>query len=279
MKPILTILTALLFANSIHAQILVNATFETGNPSQGVFGTSKLAYYPGYSCAIDSSIARKGSKCVRFELRSTDPLMASGRRAELNMPTNSPINPNIRWFAWSEFLPPNYVSDPLNELHFQIADNSGLTAPNVAMWLRNNRWYVNQKYNYNGTNIETQTEISGNSSATLGGWDDWRIYYLPAIDNTGVLTVYRNGVEVFTTTGPNANNVGGSVYPSRYPNFGIYKWPWNNPGTYNPNVRILYFDEVMFGDSTATLSTFNLDNPPTYQNYLLTTKVAAQNRN
>ena len=98
MKTISVILAILTFGVS-NGQILVNATFETGNPSQGVFGTSKLAFYPGYSCAIDSTIARKGTKCARFELRSTDPLMASGRRAELNMPTASPLNAQMRWFA------------------------------------------------------------------------------------------------------------------------------------------------------------------------------------
>lgn len=242
-------------------QILTNTSWESGNVLQNLYSSSSLPYYPGYSAQIDSSVARVGSKSVRFILHDTDQLKASGRRSELTLSSTNPLNPQIRWYAFSEYLPANYVSDVLPEIHFQVADNSGLTAPNLALWLTNNRWYVNRKYNIGAGNVEVQTEITGGSLATLGGWNDWRIYYKQSIGNDGQIIVYRNGVQVFSHNGPNANAVNGVMVASRYPKFGIYKWRWNNPGTYNPKVRILYFDAVMYGDSTATLSTFNLPNP------------------
>lgn len=233
---------------------LLYADFESGNPLQGVFSTSSLPVYPGYSAQLDNTVSRRGTQSCRFELRSTDQLMASGRRSELTLSSTNPLNPLIRWYAWSEYLPSDYASDNLAEIHFQIADNTGMTAPNVALWLVNNQWFMNQKYNIGAGNVEVQTPISG--TANLGGWDDWVINYEPAIDSSGLLRLYRNGSLVFSTTGPNANSQGGQLVPSRYPKFGIYKWPWNNTGTYNPNTRVTYIDEVKYGGTSSSLNDF-----------------------
>ena len=143
----------------------------------------------------------------------------------------------------------------------QIADASGLTAPNVALWLWNNKWDVNRKWDTGSGPQEVLTEITG-SAATLGAWDDWRIRYVPAIDGSGIIQVYRNGTLVFSHTGPNANAVSGTMVASRYANFGIYKWRWKTPGTYYPNQRVAYYDKIMLGDSTSTLSTFNISGTP-----------------
>lgn len=257
MKHILTIL--FLLPLIVSGQILVNQNFNTGSLSP--FQTGKLAYYPGRSAQIVSDVVREGSGALRLELHDTDLLRASGRRAEINMPTGSEVNPDVVWYAWSHYLPANYISDALPELHMQIADASGLTAPNVALWLVNNKWYINRKYNIGAGNVEVNTEITG-SAATLGAWDDWRIRYVPAIDNSGIIQVYRNGTLVFSHNGPNANAVSGVMVASRYANFGIYKWRWNNPGTYYPNQRVAYYDAIMLGDLTATLSTFNITGTP-----------------
>lgn len=259
MKHIITILLALPLFSS--AQILVDADFNTGNPTQGIFQTGKLPYYPGRSAQIVSDVVREGAGALRLELHDTDVLRASGRRCEINMPTTSPINPDVVWYAFSHYLPANYISDALPELHMQIADASGLTAPNVALWLWNNKWYVNRKWDTGSGPQEVLTEIS-NSTAELGGWVDWRIRYVPAIDGSGIIQVYRNGNLVFSHTGPNANAVSGTMVASRYANFGIYKWRWNTPGTYYPNQRIAYYDAIMLGDSTATLSIFTITGTP-----------------
>ena len=239
---------------TITPSFLLYADFESGNPLQGVFSTSSLPVYPGYSAQLDNTVSRIGTQSCRFELRSTDSLMASGRRSELTLSSTNPLNPLIRWYAWSEYLPSDYASDNLAEIHFQIADNTGMTAPNVALWLVNNQWFMNQKYNIGAGNVEVQTPISG--TANLGGWDDWVINYEPAIDSSGLLRLYRNGSLVFSTTGPNANAQGGQLVPSRYPKFGIYKWPWNNTGTYNPNTRVTYIDEVKYGGTSSSLNDF-----------------------
>jgi hypothetical protein len=254
--------TILLILSQLYSegQILLQAGWESGNVLQGVFSSSSLPYYPGYSATIDSQYARVGSKSVKFQLNDTDRLVAAGSRSELTLTSTNPLNPSLRWFAWSEYLPANYASDILPEIHFQIADNTGLTAPNVAMWLRQNRWFINFKYNIGAGNVEIQQEIT-NSGATLGGWTDWVIYYLPAIDNTGIVELYRNGTLVYRRTGPNANAQGGVLVPSRYPKFGVYKWPWNNPGTYNPSQRITYVDEVKYGGASSQLSDFIIAPP------------------
>lgn len=263
MKHILTIFVTLLLTQAHAQKIRLSAGWETGDVLQGVFSISSLPVYPGYSAQIDSTVARVGSKCVKFILNSTDPLAAAGRRSELTLNSTNPLNPALQWYAWSEYLPADYVSDPLPEIHFQIADNSGMTAPNLALWLINNRWYVNRKYNIGAGNVEVQTEISGDSRANLGGWDDWRWYYKQSIGSDGEIKLYRNGVEVFSNTSPNANAVSGVMVDSRYPKFGVYKWRWNNPGVYFPSQRITYVDAVMYGDNTATLSDFDLSGTPT----------------
>ncbi len=243
--------------------ILVNADFETGDPLQGVFSSSSLLVYPGYSAAIDDTRSRTGSKSVRIELRSTDPLKALGRRSELAMNSGNPLNPSIRWYAFSIFIPENYINDTLAEIIFQVADNTGMTAPNLAIWIRNSEYFINRKWDTGSGPQEVQTKVTGDAKVARGSWDDWRIYYLPSITGSGLIKVYRNGALVFEYGGANANAQAGVLVPSRYCKVGCYKWPWNNPGAYYPNSRVFWFDNIMYGDDSCELSDFDLAEPPT----------------
>lgn len=266
MKKLLTIVFVLL-TTILHSQILLDKGWETGDILQSKFSPFSLAYTPysgypnGYSAQVSTDVARLGSKSLRLELRSTDSTVGGSKRAEIGIYTaDTAFNNNARWFAWSEYLPSDYTSDTRNELHFQIhSTTSGYTGPNVALWLRNNRWYLNQKYNATGTNVEVQTELS-NSIATLGGWTDWVVYFKPSITSDGEIKVWRNGSLVASVTGANANNVGGQVEAVRYPKWGVYKWPWATPGTYVPNKRVTYIDAVKCGGSQSTLQDFLIPN-------------------
>lgn len=263
MTKIIRILTAIIFAafavfaNIASAQITMTADFNSGDVTQGVFGTSKLPVYPGYSAQIVSDIVREGSGALRVELRSTDPLRALGRRAEINTPSTGAVNNDVEWYALSTYIPTGYINDTRSELFVQWADTSSGFNPVLAIWIRAGKYYLNQKYNSGSGNIEVQTELS-NSAVTPGVWDDWVIRYKRAINGTGVVQLWRNGTQVINITGANSNNIGGSMPPSVYFNAGWYKWPWNTDAVYYPNNRVIYIDAIRFGGKDSQLSDFNI---------------------
>jgi len=260
MKHIITILAALTCGVTT-GQITMIADFNSGDVTQGVFGTSKLPVYPGYSAQIVSDIVREGSGALRVELRSTDPLRALGRRAEINTPSTGAVNNNVEWYALSTYLPTDYIPDSKGEIFVQLPDTSDGFNPTLAIWIRNGKYYLNQKYNAGSGNIETQTELS-NSAVTPGVWDDWVIRFNRAINGTGVVQVWRNGTQVINLSGPNSNSIGGVMPPSVYFNTGWYKWPWNVDGTYYPNLRVIYIDAIRFGGKDSQLSDFNIADTP-----------------
>lgn len=268
MIRIITMLLLLPFSGG--AQILYSTGWESGDILQGKFSPFSLAYtsysgYPsGYSAQVTSEVSRAGSKALRLEVRASDSSVGGSKRAEIGIYTaDTAINNNARWFAWSEYLPADYVSDTRNELHFQVHSTAtGYTGPNVALWLRSNKWYLNRKWNSTGTNEEVQVELS-NSAAALGAWTDWVIFFRPSIGGDGEVKVWRNGELVASVTGPNANNVDGSLEAIRYPKWGVYKWPWSVPGVYYPSTRVVYIDEVRIGGKDAQLSDFTIDATPT----------------
>ena len=252
----------LIFSLSAKSQLLSWSDWETGDILQNwTFYPYSLAYtsytnYPnGYSARIDSSFAYSGRKCIRFQLRSTDSMVASGKRAEIYTPRNQRVSDSTYWIAWSQYLPLDYKADRLRELHLQISTSSAVN-PNVAIWLVNDNFSVNFKYDSAGTGrmVERNFPISS-PKAIKGRWVRWILYYKPGLNNTGRTTLYRDRVVVFDRIGANANRVNGQLETTgKYFKLGIYKWPWNTPGIYNPNQRILYYDDVRFYGKNSTIN-------------------------
>lgn len=243
--------------------ILVKADWESGDILQGVFAQFSLCNQPNDG-KISTDFARTGTKSMRFELNQTDKVCGGSMRAELYVQGSKAITPKLQWFAWSNLLPAVYAKDKNAEGHFQIHSKDSPTAgsPLFELWLQDDAWYVQQSFNLTATGKATQRLVKI-GSVDKGKWNDWVLHYVPSVNATGVLQLWRNAALVYNVQGPNFNNV---IDPTTqklvpegigYPKFGIYKWPWAKKSNWNSvTKRVTYVDRVMMGDENCTLKDF-----------------------
>lgn len=102
-----------------------------------------------------------------------------------------------------------------------------------------------------------------------GVWEDWVINRNFEDNNTGYIYLYRNGSLVWSRVGlPNYRRNSGDAPIPRIQH-GIYKWVWSDAGGNGwgegvplsaANAPIdIYYDEIRFGKSTATLADMLVD--------------------
>lgn len=261
MKIKYLLLIFLLLSTSTYSQLLFKTGWESGDILQNKFYRYSLAYTPysnypnGHSAKIDTTIFSTGKKSLKFELRDKDSSVSGGKRAELYVHSTDAIMKSVVWYSWSEYIPSNYLIDSRAELHMQVSMVNTPTNPNVALWLLNDKWYLNIKFDSAGTGIKIEKRfLISLPTVDKGKWTKWILYYKPSIKYDGRITLWKNGVKVFDRIGANANKINGALDISKYFKFGIYKWPWNIKGTYIPSTRITYFDDVAFYGPLTTVS-------------------------
>lgn len=245
--------------------ILLKADWEQGDMLQGIFAPYSLCNQPNDG-KISTDFARIGTKSMRFELNNSDKVCGGSKRAELYVQGSKPVTAQLKWFAWSNYLPAGYSKDSNAECHFQIHSKDSPTAgsPLFELSLQNDGWYVQQSYNLLGTGKAT-SRLKQIGLADKGKWNDWVLQFEPKVDTTGIMRLWRNGKLVYEYLGANFNNVidatTGKLIPEGpgYPKFGIYKWPWAKQANWNKvTKRVTYIDMVRMGDVNCTLADFKI---------------------
>lgn len=104
-----------------------------------------------------------------------------------------------------------------------------------------------------GRDWERLIQVYPDVAATDTGYtkDAWvhLIFHIRwALDSTGLIEVWYDGVKLHTITGPNMF----SGYPLPRWKLGIYKSDWNNGATTNVTLRVAYFDDVRMAGPEAT---------------------------
>ena len=78
-----------------------------------------------------------------------------------------------------------------------------------------------------------------------------------SVKDDGRIQMWRNDSLVLDVQGANFNVDNGKPVESPYMKFGIYKWRWkDNPGPFNPDRRVAYFDEIKMAREDARLEDF-----------------------
>lgn len=256
MKKIINLL--LLFIVTVlssKAQIAVYAGWEEGDVFQNIFWKGSIC--TAYGASISDSFARKGTKSVRFELRATDTICGASKRAELYIPC-SDSSQDIVWYAWSEYMPDNYAYDSHNELHFQLHDPTKFGPPLLGLWVTADRWKL--VHTFDTADVEKRKPSIKQydlGPVTKGVWVDWVLYANFKLDENGKIKLWRNGELLLDMAGANFNREKGQPQKQPYVKFGIYKWPWKDyTGPFNPDRRVLYFDEFKTGKEGSTLDDF-----------------------
>ncbi|MEU9574777.1 heparin lyase I family protein [Streptomyces massasporeus] len=178
---------------------------------------------------------RDGSHAARFELRKTDPIVSSSKRAEISQRDEQPANAE-RWYGFSINLASSWAYDTSAEIVSQwhqcdTACPGG--SPPLALLTDEGRW----KIDFRGQFLDL-------GAYTTGVWVDWVFHVTWRTDSSGVLQVWKNGERVVNRTG--ATHDGGPRSP--YFKFGIYKWDWNTGAPSSTTQRVMYYDALRLGD-------------------------------
>jgi hypothetical protein len=234
--------------------LLFETTFEDASAFNG---WSKEICRPSALTISSEVTPRKGKGVARFELLKSDVTNYNGFcRAEIHRESEADAE---RWFAFSNYLPADFVTDPMAEIIAQwheIPDwdkGENWRSPPISFGIQNGRYYV--KILWAAAPVNTNDTKDGEKDVDLGPvdksqWNDWVFHIRYSYKSDGILEIYKNKVKIFTLNGPNSFN------DENYPYFkvGIYKWAWNGWASYSPeSKRVLYYDEVRVGNKNANL--------------------------
>lgn len=195
------------------------------------------------SAQLSTATVRSGGYASRFELRDTDPIVSSSKRAELT--TSVPDSDNAeRWYGFSIYLPADtWGADPSAEVLAQWHQVSNNGSPPLSIDTRNGNWEV-------ATFGQPVTLTGGSQAYATNRWTDWVVHVKWFATTQGLIEIWRDGVLVFSQTGKAtkpADNAG------VYTKFGVYKWGWAGVGpTPTTKRRVVFHDELRMGDKTAT---------------------------
>ena len=207
---------------------------------------------------ISSEVSRKGKTSARFEFTKSDVLNFDGFvRAEIRR--NSETE-GERWYGFSNYLPADFVSDPLAEKIAQWHDvpdfflGEDWRSPPISFGIVNDRYYIQTLWS--NAIINTDLTKNGEKKIDLGPvdkvkWNDWVFHIKFSYKSDGIIEIWKNKVQVATYYGPNSYN--DVSYP--YFKVGIYKWGWDGWASFSPeNKRVLFYDEVKIGNKNATVN-------------------------
>jgi hypothetical protein len=236
------------------AGVTLTSTFESSTD----FNSWAKEICRSSALVVSSDVARKGKTSARFEFTKSDVTTYNGyTRAEIHL--NSPADAE-NWYGFSNYLPTDFVSDPLAEKIAQwheIPDwdlGENWRSPPISLGIQNGRYYL--QVLWAAAAVNTNATKDGEKDidlgpVDLGKWNDWVFHIKFSYKSDGILEIWKNKVKVYTLYGPNSFN------DENYPYFkvGIYKWGWNGWASYSPeSKRVLYYDEVRVGNKNANLT-------------------------
>ncbi|MEH2184064.1 polysaccharide lyase [Nostoc sp.] len=217
-----------------------------GDFEQGL-GSLQLESCCSHSFSTIPMITRHGRYGARFELRRSDPDVATSKRAEAK--TAFPLVQEM-WFNLNYLFPKNYTSEQSPEIIAQWHDIPDLgehwQRPSLSLWVSNNKLHLTNRWQFKKFGDD---KYDGESNYDLGNinlnrWINIVVHIRWALDDKGLIELWQDGVQKIKKVGPNRYN--DDHYP--YLKFGIYKYDWKiRPRISTLNTRVLYVDDVRIG--------------------------------
>jgi hypothetical protein len=251
----ITTTTATTTATTTTNNILLESTFESDTDFNK---WHKEICRPSALVISREVTPRKGNGVARFEFAKSDVTNYNKYvRAEIRQPSHTEAE---RWYGFSNYLPADFVTDPLAEKIAQwheVPDfdkGENWRSPPISFGIENGRYYV--QILWDAAEVNTNSSVDGNRKVDLGPvdkatWNDWVFHIRFSYKSDGILEIYKNKTKVFSLYGPNSFN--DRTYP--YFKIGIYKWGWNGWASYSPeSKRVLYYDEVRIGNAKSNLT-------------------------
>jgi hypothetical protein len=230
--------------NAISGNLLINETFESGS---GLTAFQSDDFAASHSFTLVSNPAFADSKAARFELRDSDPMVSNGTRAEVTVVKDetTPEMTKEMWYSFAVFFPTiGYEADAEKEIISQWHQSGGESPP-ISLIIQNDQ-----------LNIEVRNKIGEKNYFPLGSvikdkWQQFTFHIIHSKGTDGIVEIYNNGTKIFTFKGANLYEAGDDLPKWK---MGIYKWKWNGTETTNTHKRVLYYDNVRAGISSASLT-------------------------
>jgi hypothetical protein len=225
MMRISTFCGALLLASFTPAvaQVLTTGDFESGSLTPFEI----QAALPD-SLEVVSSPVRFGRHAVCSRLRSSDPLVSKGRRAELTDHTPVPLH-EVRWYGLSVWAGDDFIMPARTDgVCFQFHQHAKTGSPVLAFRLIGDAWKIT-------TDAASPRRTLANLPFGKNRWTDWVIRVRWSNEATGEWTIWKDGVQVVHETNVAATRADETAGP--YAKFGQYHTVDDVPQ------NVLYFDE------------------------------------
>jgi hypothetical protein len=242
----------------------IATSFEPGEPRLDGFGMRQVCC--AHSAQIVTGSARQGRHALRMRLDAADPLVRASYRAEIRFPSTWRGSEND--YAFSVFVPSDWVDDTT----FTVAQWHGVPdrwlgeahqPPPLELLLGRGQWVLSCAWDARpviGTLFLHRQPRHHDHPLRIpierGRWVDWAFHVRWACDRTGVLSVSKDGVEVWRRSGPNAYN--DAIGP--YFKFGVYEIDWLHR---HPTVssRRLDFDAIRVDQGVGAPGHHHSSNP------------------
>ena len=227
--------TVVLGQASLRQNLLLESTFEGAGY---LAGWNNNQHCCAYSVSQSTEKIRAGSNSLKLDIRRTDPTTSGSIRSEITL-EGDPLNQD-RWYGFSMYLK-DWTDDDAGESVFEWAPDN--TNGSGAMTLLTSGGRFTYTTNNNGTSSNNvYTDIG---PVISNQWVDFVIHIRWATDTTGLLQVWMNGNPVINRTSVRTAAV------TAFLKLGINKFGWSTQ-TSAVTQRVLYFDEVRKGNSSAT---------------------------
>ena len=214
--------------------VIINETFEGSLFFQNIYAL-ETGKWP-YAVKQTDSLAFRGKKSVRFEIRENQPLVKNGKRAEAVIIKNLPSRE--MWYSFAVLFPaqgfePDNQREVINQWY-----QSG--TPSASLRIKDDTLLLEY-----GSSPETRLRESI-ANITKNEWHQVVVHFVHSAFNDGLVEVWYDGEKKISKHG-------GNMYDTSLPKWkiGLYKASFKH-GTSDVSRRIIFFDNIRVGDKRAT---------------------------
>ncbi len=195
-----------------------------------------------YALQFVNSPVYKGLKSARFEIRVDQPLVASGKRAEITIIKGATEGmAKEMWYSYAVYFPTvGYEYDREREIINQWYQSG---SPATSLRTQNDRILLESG---NSTSNRKKYDVG---AITKDTWNTFVIHFIHSYGSDGLIELWFNGTKKLTI-------IGGNMYNDILPKWkiGLYKSAFKS-GTSDVTRRIIYFDNVRVGNNLSTYET------------------------
>jgi ribosomal protein L14 len=225
---LILILFFLTVSNSIFSQLLFQSSFEGSNPFAGWSNSQSCC---SYSVTAPTTHPHDGNQAFRSEVRTNDPSVSSGYRAELTLPNIS--DQGDMWYGWSMYFEGNNSAGTGWTGQYGVTTqwhpNNGTGSAELAIYADGGKFdiTVNPSGGAGGTH-----QTSGMQSIIANRWYDI-VFHVNWASSGGSVEVWIDGQPYFSKT-----NL--SWAQGAYLKMGMNRWLMTN-------TWVVFYDNVKIG--------------------------------